>query len=334
MFRSASESAFTEIEARRGAMERLLHYGVDYLDDVYIGISPCELSLIGAPTGIGKTQLCCSIAQANLNQGKRVHYIALEAEQYEIERRIKYQMLSQVYFADPRRPRLDRQLSYDRWRLGAYLDELREYEKLAADYFEKGYRDLHIYYKQGNFAVEDLIEQVVVNSDKTDLIIVDHVHYFDFDDQNENRALKKIATVARDLTTRENKPMILVAHLRKRDKFNEALAADVDEFHGSSDLTKIATQVITISPGQPLSNGTFETFFRTGKNRNNGGSSRYLGRATYSLKKGVYEPGYKIGWASQKRKEGFAELDHNLYPDWARRATRTGSSDHPVSQKP
>lgn len=329
MFRSASECAQTEIEGRRERGKNLLRYGIDFLDDALLGITKNDLIVIGAPSGLGKTQLCCNMALANLEIGKRVHYIALEAEPLEIERRLKYPLVAERFFADPNRPRI--RIAFDTWMNGDHIDELEVYEKSAAEYFAQAYRDLHIYYKQAEFTVPDLIEQVVTNSAKTDLIIVDHVHYFDFDDDNENRAMKTLAKAARQLSIHEGRPIVLVAHLRKRDRFNDDLIAGLDEFHGSSDLTKIATRVITIAPGGPTDKGNFETFFRIPKNRSNGGVTRFCGRCIFSPKRGGYEAGYKIGWADQSRKNGFAEIDRNSHPDWVRRSTSASSSPYPVS---
>lgn len=321
-FKRASDSALDEIEGRRTARQGLRKFGIPYLDDALIGISPSDLILLGAPSGIGKTQICCNIALANLRDGKRVHFMALEAEQYEIERRLKYQMLADVYF-DPKN-RANRvpglTLSYDRWAMGDLLKPLADFEALTASSFEKNYRDLFLYYKQDRFSLNDLIENVVAAAPNSDLFIIDHVHYFDLDDENENRAMKEIAKTVRALALEEKKPIILVAHLRKRDKQNEDLAPGIDEFHGSSDLTKIATKVITISPGGRTSDGCYETFFRIPKNRMNGGCTRFLGRIMFDPRKNAYEGAYKVGRSTLTRKTGFEELDGDLLPEWARRS--------------
>lgn len=314
---SASDSAFKEIDARRDVMKNMLSFGIKFLDDALFGIKQSDLILIGAPSGIGKTQLCCNIALANLCAGKRVHYLALEAEEYEIERRLKYQHFAHQYFHKENSKRISKRMSFDQWMSGKYIDELWEIEESTAKFFESGYKNLFLYYKLGNFGVADLTEQVVSNASKTDLIIVDHVHYFDFDDNNENRAMKEIAKTARTLALEEQKPIILVSHLRKRDRNNQELAAGLDEFHGSSDLYKIATKVITIAPGKMTQSGNFETFMRIPKNRFNGGVSRFLGRLVFNTEVNAYEDQYKLGHAGLTRETGFEELTPDLYPEWA-----------------
>ena len=318
MFRPASGTARLEIASRRGARALLRPFGIKFLDDSLIGIAPGDLVLIGAASGIGKTQLCCNIALANLADGKRVHFLALEAEEFEIERRLKYQIVASSFFADPNRPRLERYLSYDLWRLGDFLDPLEKYETMATEFMERAYGNLNVFYKTSSFTITDLIESVCHASPESDLFIIDHAHYFDFDDDNENRAMKDLARTVRDLAIERQKPIILVAHLRKRDRANEDLVPGIDEFHGSSDLTKIATRVVTISPGGRTTDGRYETFFRVPKNRLNGGTNRYVGRALFDPKVNAYEEAYKIGDATLTRKTGFEELDHSLYPEWAR----------------
>lgn len=337
MFKPASLSAFVEYEERKNMLDRQLRFGVDYLDDSLRGILPDDLILLGASSGAGKTQLCCNIAYANLEDGKTVHYIALEASRFEIERRLKYPMVFERFISDQHRPRLSRQLNYPDWLLGKFKDQLDQYEKAAAESFEKMFTGLNLYYKQNKFGVAELIESVVVGAAKSDLIIIDHVHYFDFEDDNENRAIKNIAKTVRRLSLEEQKPIVLVAHLRKRDKFSDVLCADMEEFHGSSDLFKIATKVITVGSGRLTDSGSYETFFSTPKNRIDGGVSRFMGRELFSPRKGGYESGkYQVGWSGQTKKEGFQALDSSLVPEWGRRENRSSeklSSRDPVPSR-
>lgn len=328
MFKKASDSAEEEYQERISEKPLPLRFGIEFLDDALRGIFPDDLVLIGAPSGMGKTQLCCNIALANLQQGKRVHYIALEASKHEIERRLKYQIVMEKFFADPNRPRLDSKINFPDFLLGVFKQELKTYEEQAIEVFKKQFQNLSLLYKQDKFGVSELIQSVSYCADDTDLILIDHVHYFDYDDDNENRAMKEIAKTVRTLALEQQKPIILVAHLRKRDRFNNELTAGLDEFHGSSDLYKIATKVVTMSPGTITESGSFETFFRIPKNRIDGGVTRFLGRELYSSKKGSYEKGkYKIGWANQTRKNGFAELDASLLPSWAKGCAASRNSD-------
>lgn len=320
MFKSISENSLKEMEARKHGRQNLRRFGIKFLDDALIGIRPSDLILLGAPSGVGKTGLCCNIALANMVDGRRVHFMALEAEEFEIERRFKYELIAKTYFSPEysqfRIPGL--RISYEKWLLGDFIEPLMELELQAAKHFEEKYKNFFVFYKQDRFGLPDLIESVVANGSQTDLFIIDHVHYFDLDDDNENRAMKQIAKTVRSLALEQGKPIILVAHLRKRDRANEDLCAGIDEFHGSSDLTKIATKVITVSSGERTSDGSLETFMRIPKDRISGSPSRFTGRLLFDPKRNTYEEAYKLGRSSLTRKGGFEELHRDYLPDWYR----------------
>ena len=338
MFESAAISIEREFAERQRTDGKSMRFGVEFLDDATRGIFPDDLILLGAPSGIGKTQLCCNIALANVKDGSRVHYIALEASRYEIERRLKYPIVTDLYFKDPNRPRLERNINYPDWLLGRFTKDLSAYEYEAEKIFKRDYVNLHLHYKGDRFGVAEMIIAVTGSAQQSDLIIIDHLHYFDFEDENENRAIKQIAKAVRDLAIEEQKPIVLVAHLRKRDRQNEDLVSDLDEFHGSSDLSKIATKVITFAPGRPAKDGTFETFFRIPKSRIDGSVTRYIGREFFSPKEGGYVQGkYEIGWSNQKRGREFEVIDPKIYPDWARtptNASRDPSANFPKQSAP
>lgn len=315
-FRSAAESIFLERPLRDELKGKLLAFGNSFLDDSLLGIRPDDLILVGAPSGVGKTQFCVNIAIANVRAGKRVHFFALEAAQFEIERRLKYQLIASEFYSNPNRPAIGRPLRFDEWEVGEFTDVLKSYEEMADGYCKNMFGNLHTFYKvDKDFNVNSLIENVTFVQDETDLIIIDHVHYFDWDDTDDNRAIKEIAKTARDLCLRSEKPIVLVAHLRKKDRQNCDLAAGLDEFHGSSDLTKIATKVITIAPGGPcpVTMGGYITYIRTPKNRHSSSSSRYLAQIVFNENRGGYETEYKIGWANSK---SFRELSHSERPSW------------------
>ena len=293
-------------------------FGIKFFDDALLGIMPGDLILVGARSGAGKTQLCTNIALANIAAGRKPYFIALEAERFEIESRLKFKLVMDLFYADPKRPVLNRRIGFQEWFCGQVSALMAPYEEKAHHAFASAFEKLFVFYKQGTFGIADLTEQILVHSQDKDLVIIDHAHYFDFEDDNENRAMKQLARTVRTLALEENKPIILVAHLRKRDRGNQDLAPDLDEFHGSSDLSKIATRVITLAPGRMGADGRFETFFRIPKNRFDGGATRFMAQAVFNPRENSYDDAYKIGWADQSRADGFAELDRNLWPAWSR----------------
>lgn len=301
--------------------KRMLSFGVSFINDSLLGILPDDLVLVGAPSGVGKTQFCVNLALTSISDAKRVHFFALEAGEFEIERRLKFQILAGHFYGDNDRPRLGRPLIYDEWEVGLYGDQLAKYEDWAEEFCAAAYANLHTFYKEEDFNSAKLIEYVNYIADQTDLIIIDHVHYFDWDDTSDNRALKEIAKTARDLCREHQKPIVLVSHLRKKDRRLDELAAGLDEFHGSSDLTKIATKVISLGSGGPAPGGGYFTYMRTAKNRHNGSSSRYLAQIVYDEKRGGYAQGYKIGWPNAEK---FEELAPHELPKWVGRTLQRG----------
>lgn len=320
-FRSVADNVTLEREPRSYLKGKLLSFGNSFLDDSLLGIRPDDLVLVGAPSGVGKTQFCVNVALANTESGKRVHFFALEAGQYEIERRLKFQIIAREFYGNPDRKSLGRPLRFDEWECGEFDGMLDAYESMAESYCANMFKSLFTFYKGEQFDSAKLIEHVTFIQEETDLIIVDHIHYFDWDDQNDNRAMKEIAKTARDLCLRAEKPMILVAHLRKRDRANQELCAGLDEFHGSSDLAKIATKVITLASGGAAEDGGFYTYLRTPKNRHSSSSARFLARMIFNENRGGYEKAYKVGWANSVK---FGEVEPSKLPSWIGRSITRG----------
>lgn len=322
-FIHSPDIAQTEIASRLTNEDGLMKFGIDFLDEATEGILKNDLILLGARSGAGKTQFCTNVAWANVQRGRKVHYIALEAEYAEIERRIKYGIFCDLFFKKPNKGQT--RLSFKNWMLGRLSIEHADVEAECAEIFKAKAQGLFTYYKTNAFDVKEFIKTVMYCAEDTDLIIVDHVHYFDFDGDNENKAIKEIAMAARDLAIHQGKPMILVAHIRKSDRNSTEKCPGLEEFHGSSDLFKIATKAITLAPGDNYSkDGKAETYMRIVKDRFDGSLQRHMGCLTYNVREGKYEAGYKLGSDKQKRNEEFSEYSPGDFPGWARSVRGNG----------
>lgn len=329
-FLNSIDVVFNEVQEREKARDGILSFGLKYLDDAMIGILKNDLILVGAGSGGGKTQFCVNVALANVANGKRVHYIALEAEPKEIERRIKYQLFAKHFFNDPARP--NGSVSFQNWMLGDFIRSHAIYEAQACQEFTKIAETLFTFYKVDKFDVDDLIQTVATCADETDLIILDHVHYMDYEENNENRAIKEIAKTARTLALEMGTPIILVSHVRKADRGVNHFAPSMEEFHGSSDLYKIATKAITLGAGNVNEKKEIETYVRVVKNRFDGSVTRYIAKCFYSQQRGKYEQKYIIGSSFQDRDSEFKQFDHALYPEWGEYYTQ-GGGDHSLHAK-
>lgn len=310
MFKRSSDRLEDERAYRKKLKGRFLRFGISFLDEATRGISPNDLMLLGAPTGVGKTELCVHIALANIEDGKRVHFIALEADFEEIERRLLYALIARQFYDDPNRPRLLIKLNMSSWMRGDYEEALSGYEELAKKYLSSALNGLFTFYKADKFNTDDLIHSVMGAASETDLVIVDHIHYFDWE-TDDNRAIKEIAKTARQVSIHSGKPILLVAHLRKRDRHNKELVPGIDEFHGSSDLSKIATKVITIAKGPRDPSGKSVTFMRICKNRLDGSVTGYVARMLFDFKTKTYDRKIKLSEVGNE----FKELVE--YPWWA-----------------
>lgn len=335
MFFKSIDNVENEKSLRLAKKEKILKFGVRMLDDACSGILRNDLILIGAASGAGKTELCTQIALNNVRNSKRVHFIALEAEEFEIERRILYSLIANKWYADKspdafdlRENKLPR-FSFKGWCLGEFKGHIEQFESEAEQEFKKQFNGLFTYYKRDRFKVDNLIETVLyAAASETDLVIIDHVHYFDFETDNENREIKEIAKMARSLALESGKPIILVGHLRKRDRNNDDLVPGLEEFHGSSDLYKIATRVITLAPGPKAGRG-YHTYLRIPKDRLDGGNARFIGQIKFNPAENCYDQEYSLGKSGSTKQDGFTELDEHSLPDWARRssACRNGSAN-------
>ena len=227
-FRPSALRLVGEREDRLANAKGILTFGVPYLDHALGGITRGDLVLLGAKSGVGKTSLATIISLANCQQGKRVHYFALEAEEREIERRMKFQILANLYYST-RRVRVP--IRFQDWYNGRLDAELGPLEDEADRELATVLANLNTYYRTESFTSQDFREQFEAITKETDLVILDHFHYIDDDDKDENKSAKHSVKQIRDCVLRARKPVIIVAHVRKSDRRNDTLVpATLEDF--------------------------------------------------------------------------------------------------------
>ena len=363
MVRLADERSERELTA-----PQILRYGVRFLDEALGGINPTDVVVIGAAPGKGKTQLVASIAKYNATQGGPdgkgvpVHFFALEAEDREIERRIKFSLLSDEYYSSGG----GRFVSYRMWRMcqdGGVLDqfEAEVCEKVGEDGKTKLQRAMGklktLYRTSGSFNLRALERNLMKVAGESKLIIVDHLHYIDTEGDNENTEYKRCIKVIRDVALRFRVPVIVVAHLRKTMPSRRAppLVAPIEDFHGTSDIPKIATACIMIAPkprdrdpkakqnltksvdgdskakAKPKATGLgkaavepakkipkyfLPTYLRIVKSRIDGSVTRFCASTKYNLRTGLYEGEYELGYLVDGDSE-WEPVEREEQPEWA-----------------
>lgn len=314
------ERVLEERAQRKAQGAACLSFGVKFLDEALGGIYSNDLILYGAKTGVGKTHLATITAMANAAAGKRVHFFALEAEPNEIERRIKYQILADCFFKTLRKDFPTLNLNYMDWAYGKLDQALGHIEPEIEEMLSSLYPTLWTFYRSGDFTVQDFEKQMLAIQGQTDLLILDHVHYLDHEDDNENRAMKTAVKKIRDLAILTGKPVILIGHLRKGERKAKAIAPGPEEFHGSSDLPKIATKVITLAPCQEQSGqgNRWPTYFRIAKCRVDGSRTRHVGLLGFNADINTYEPNYYLGKLSPSEEEFLPVTRFGDLPFWAK----------------
>ena len=316
-FRSAPERIDGERQRRLDLATRALKYHHSFLDECLRGIRPHDLVLIGAETGAGKTDIATAIAKANARDGRRVHYFALEAEPDEIERRIKHALLFGLAVKAQDARAFD--LTFVDWMHGRCEDIVAPYEADADRLMRERYGTLKTFYRGESFGHADVQRLFKAVRDDTDLIVLDHLHYVDLaDDESEHRGFGRTVKMIRTVALELGKPVILIAHLRKRDLRAKQIVPHIDDFHGSSELAKNVTHAIMLAPARDVEAKWYQapTFVYVPKDRH-AGATGLVALCTYDRRSRIYTPTYELGRAVDSGTK-FEPLKLAEYPRWAR----------------
>lgn len=318
-FRSASVRLVGDRERRLAIAPRLLTLGVRFFDVALGGIAPSDVVLLGGISGHGKTEMARLIAQANAAAGKRVHYFALEDDEPEIEQRAKYVVLAEMVMGQVGGSRFWDRLNFLDWSYGRIDDITGPFEEEADRCVAELHRNLFTRYPGDGFTIDDFERAYLTLGDNTDLVVVDHFHYLDFG-ENENRAAKIAMRRLRELVKRRRRPILLVAHIRKAERAGKRLIPVLDDFHGSSDVVKMATKAILIAPATDRPNTAthlWKTYLSAGKCRVEGSRARYAACTTFDARRRTYDDSFTIGRVSPSG-DAFTELLQPDWPVWAR----------------
>jgi hypothetical protein len=315
-FETASKRIKGERAARQDLVRRALPFHVAFLDDCLRSLLPNDLILLGAETGAGKTELARLIASATAQAGKHVFYFALEAEHLEIERRDKYAILCELVLE--RKPHRIGEMNYPDWFRGICDDLVVGLDEIADEIVEERRSTLHTYYRGARFDHRDIKRLFMAVQSEADLIILDHLHYVDIEDENENRGFKNTIKMIRDVALGIGRPVILIAHLRKSDSRSKALVPRLEDFHGSSDIIKVVTHSIMIAPARSMPShrpGVSNTFMYVPKDRH-GGATGLVAMCEFDRRRKAYADHYTLGRAHG---DEFQPLGTDEAPRWAKR---------------
>ena len=331
-FQSMGDRIASERAHRKEIAARALQYGIALFDDYFRALGHHDLVLLGAGTGLGKTELVLSIAAANARRDVRVRIFALEAEPYELERRVKYSAISDELWRR-RHPRAA-EFNYADWYFGRVDDISGDLEDWAERKVRAELSTLRTFYRGKQFGHEALVRWILETYEDTDLFVLDHLHYVDAPDaEDENRAVTDLMMVLRDVVLRIGRPIVLVAHLRKKDERAHKLVPGLGDFHGSSNITKICTQVVTLERATDIEPSKWylsPTFISISKDRRLG-APPYVVLTTYDLRTRTYQDHYTLGRASGRK---WVETPIGDAPSWARNHRPLASDGTASRQEP
>lgn len=313
---------------------KICDFGIKALDDAFGGILRNDLVVIGADSGVGKSDICLNIALHNASLGRQVALFFIEGGAEEAITRIKWKAIKDLYYSDPSNTA---ELDYRKWRLGRLESvDMDRLEELAFKNLEEKIKNkLHIYDFDAAFTIEHLTNALAYYASKkvnhvykveehfydVDLVIIDHLQYFTLvSGGNELQETTQILMKVKDLTQHQKIPVILVSHLRKKDK-DRGLPGQ-DDFHGTSNICKISSLAFTVTNHPTKDNYSeqiFPTFFRVVKSRT-GTRSTYAILNNYDFKRGDYQKEYAL-YALKADRPFSTPMPSSKLPSWARGKT-------------
>lgn len=297
--------------------KRIIPYGISFLDRMLLGIFPDDLVLIGAPSGIGKSELANQIAINATMSGKRVVPFALEATRGEWEVRAKFRLYMKAMIKDFGQSAIETLSNYTYldFKSGGMKDLIRPYQDIVEHELQK-LKAITVFYRGKDFGLHEFTRAFNSLDGKADLVIIDHLHYFDSTNENENKAFTEIMKKIRDLNQITGIPVVVIGHLRKPEaKKDRPIIGDLDSFHGTSNIVKIASTVILLAAGDQKSDHQFQTYFRVAKARGAGSASRYAGIGTFNTLVNEYESEFVLGKLIKNDKE-FQVIRKDDAPKW------------------
>jgi replicative DNA helicase len=303
--------------------EESVKFGIDFLDMATDGIYSGDLVVLTARTGAGKTEFLSNVLYSGAKSGKIIHMFALEAERNEIENRILFRQLANAFYFCTRER--DEVPNYQLWVKGKQDHLLKKFQPEVIEELSKVFKNQFTYYTEEGFNTESFENQMHLIEERTDLVILDHLHFMDYEDANDNQGLKKTIKEIKRIVNFFKKPVLIAAQLRKGEKYSEELLPGLDDIFGSSEIVKIATRVIALAPGgmAEKNKNIRQTYMRVLKNRLDGEKTFYSAICGYDFTRNNYSPTFVLG-RLKKNNTVFEELRAEDYPQWARyKNTRT-----------
>ena len=256
-------------EIQKNDRDKIIKYPYSMMNKAFEGIFPTTFCVVGADTGLGKSELLGHIAFSAAEQGKKVVYFDFENDDGDFIMRQIAKKTSKM---------MNKEISVARLRTMVESDEILVNNVMeAAEKIAETTKDMRIFKNKDIPTIEQFIE-ILDTIEDVDLVIVDHLHYFNFDSAKESHAVQ-ISLIMRELRkmTKKRIPIFVASHLKQRH--GNKLPTNYDLF-GSSNIAKEAKNVILMSR-----NESGQTDFQITKNRD----GKLLGHFTATYNKVLCE---------------------------------------------
>lgn len=301
--------------------DKVIPFGITFLDDATLGIAPEELVIIGAKTGTGKTELLNIIAEGAAGAA-RVAFFSLESHDLEIEQRSLYRDLNAKLTTLPETERKkitsSGALNYTAFARGAFNHgAMRELlGKGLGGAFEAKYENLKVLYRK-NPSAKSIENDILSMQGEVDLWILDHLHFLTHESPSELDAVRTAMKLFYDVAAKQKSPLIIASHLRKDadgDSFPE-----LADLHGSSEISKRSVTTILIDqlPKNKFyaSHNDVPTLFHIAKFRIDGRVRRHYAVHQFNTVTRRYSDHYIL---MAKDEKGEIVIDGNQRPEWAK----------------
>ena len=293
-------------------------FPINFLEDALGGMVQSELVVIAADSGVGKTELVNKIAFHNTIRKKNVYIFSLEGDKYDFINRYKYELFCEYL---TRTDLCGAICSYREFLINKIPKEGKSILIELDDMIKTRGKTLKVYNREEDLSLERFEAHLDLINDQADLVIIDHLHYFDFH-KKEYEAINEIMKRIKKIQERYRIPIILVSHLRKKDKLRTF--PDQEDFHGSSNIVKQADTCIVMAhvdlddanAKDQITSNIYKTGIRIVKSRT-GFSQKLVGVVDYKIESRAYSDNYSLMVCGNNYMDYIEKL-----PRWAKRANK------------
>lgn len=193
---------FEDMENKHKNKDIGIKSGIKEIDEIIGYFSPAELIVIAARPSMGKTSLMASLIDNFVMQGLKPGYISLEEQRIDLAYRLVCKRQNLNLFQVKKGFTARRDLP----KISMAAGPLSNCEVVVDDTADLTARQ-----------IRSIIRQMVIMH-KIDIVLIDHLHRFNLETENENvgldRATKDMKSAAKELQI----PVILSAQLSRHDK--------------------------------------------------------------------------------------------------------------------